>query len=73
VLEATLTDDIPWDVQAHAERWPDFPDDSTADQTFSHRQFESYRELGHFQVDRLLAAQLLAAQLLAAEQVGTDA
>ena len=55
VLEATLTDDIPWDVQAHAERWPDFPDDSTADQTFSHRQFESYRELGHYQVDRLLS------------------
>ena len=54
MLEATLTDDIPWDVQAHAERWPDFPDDSTADQTFSHRQFESYRELGHHQVDQLL-------------------
>jgi hypothetical protein len=54
VIEATITDDIPWDVQAHAEKWIDFPDDSTADQLFSHRQFESYRRLGHHQVDLLL-------------------
>lgn len=50
VFEANLTAGLPWDVNAHAERWPLFPDDSTADQLFGHRQFESYRRLGYAQV-----------------------
>jgi uncharacterized protein YndB with AHSA1/START domain len=51
VFEANITRDLPWDVFAHAERWPLFPDDSTADQLFGHRQFESYRKLGYCQVE----------------------
>ncbi len=45
-IEATLTAGLPWDVHSHAERYSVFPDDSTANQFFNHRQFESYRRLG---------------------------
>ena len=48
-IEATMTDDVPWDVHAHAESSDVFPDDSTANQLFDHRQFESYRRLGKYQ------------------------
>ena len=54
VIESSLTDDIPWDVRAHAEKNPRFPNDSTINQFFSDRQFESYRELGHHQMSRAL-------------------
>ena len=47
--EADLTADMPFDVHAFAEAEPDFPDDPTSDQVFNHRQFESYRALGHHQ------------------------
>lgn len=48
-VEADLTEDIPMDVHAFAESEPDFPDESTGDQVFNHRQFESYRALGRHQ------------------------
>lgn len=54
LLEANLTQNIPWDVQAHAEKNRQFPDDSTLDQFFDHRQFESYRRLGHHQMRNAL-------------------
>jgi hypothetical protein len=54
VLEANLTSGIPWDVQAYAEQNLQFPDDSTLDQFFDHRQFESYRSLGHHQMTEAL-------------------
>jgi hypothetical protein len=54
VLEANLTSGIPWDVQAYAEQNLQFPDDSTLDQFFDHRQFESYRSLGHHQMREAL-------------------
>jgi hypothetical protein len=38
----------PIDVQAYAERNPEFPQQTTADQFFSESQFESYRRLGLF-------------------------
>ena len=38
----------PIDVQAYAERNPDFPQQTTADQFFNESQFESYRRLGLF-------------------------
>jgi hypothetical protein len=50
VIEANLTDQMPWDVQTWAEAQSKFPDDSTWDQLFDHRQFESYRALGHYQM-----------------------
>ena len=40
--------DEPIDVQAYAERNPDFPQQTTADQFFNESQFESYRRLGLF-------------------------
>jgi hypothetical protein len=54
VLEANLTSGIPWDVQAYAEQNLQFPDDSTLDQFFDHRQFESYRSLGYHQMREAL-------------------
>lgn len=48
-VEADLTSEIPFDVHTFAEAEIDFPDDSTADQVFNHRQFESYRALGAYQ------------------------
>jgi hypothetical protein len=49
VVEANLTDAIPWDVQAWAESHGKFPDDPTRDQLFDHRRFESYHALGQYQ------------------------
>ncbi|MBV1893867.1 MAG: hypothetical protein KUG57_07450 [Ilumatobacteraceae bacterium] len=54
VLEANLTNGIRWDIQAYAEQHPQFPDDSTLDQFFDHRQFESYRSLGYHQMSEAL-------------------
>jgi hypothetical protein len=54
VLEANLTNGIPWDVRSHAEKHSQFPDDSTLDQFFDHRQFESYRQLGYYQMEEAL-------------------
>jgi hypothetical protein len=50
VVEANLSDHMPWDVAAWAEGHAVFPDDPTTDQNFSHRQFESYRRLGRLQM-----------------------
>lgn len=55
-LEANLTQGMPWDVRTHAENNPQFPDDTTLDQFFDHRQFESYRRLGHDQMNDALDA-----------------
>ncbi|HVF73637.1 MAG TPA: patatin-like phospholipase family protein [Acidimicrobiales bacterium] len=54
-VEADLTADMPFDVHAFAESEPDFPDDPTSDQVFNHRQFESYRALGHHQAAAAVA------------------
>jgi len=48
-VEADLTESMPFDVHAFAEAETVFPDDSTGDQVFNHRQFESYRALGYYQ------------------------
>lgn len=49
-IETALTDDLPLDVHGFAESEAIFPDDSTADQVFNHRQFEAFRALGYHQV-----------------------
>ena len=41
-----------WDVVTWAEGHPIFPDDSTLNQNFNHRLFESYRMRGRMQVDQ---------------------
>jgi hypothetical protein len=56
IVEANLTDRIPWDVQGFAEATARFPDESTGDQFFDHRQFEAYRRLGDYQMSAALAA-----------------
>lgn len=48
-VEADLTNNMAFDVHAFAESEPIFPDDSTGDQVFNHRQFEAYRRLGYHQ------------------------
>jgi hypothetical protein len=50
IVEANLTNTMPWDVQTWAEKHHGFPDDKTTDQFFDHRQFESYRRLGEHQI-----------------------
>jgi hypothetical protein len=54
ILEANLSAGLPWDVATWAEGHAIFPDDPTLDQNFDHRQFESYRRLGRFQMTRAL-------------------
>lgn len=53
-IETALTPDTPFDAQGFAESAKIFPDDSTADQIFNHRQFESFRGLGYHQVSAAL-------------------
>jgi hypothetical protein len=53
-VEANLVSGLPWDVQSWAESQSVFPDDPTSDQFFNHRQFESYRRLGMYQVKTAL-------------------
>jgi hypothetical protein len=43
---ATLTPDLPLDVEAYVRKNPRFPHDPTTDQLFDEAQFESYRQLG---------------------------
>lgn len=49
-VESALTADVPWDVQAWAEKNPSFPNDPTTDQFFDYGQFEAYRRLGEHQM-----------------------
>jgi hypothetical protein len=44
---------MPADVRAYGEANPDFPHETTMEQWFTESQFESYRKLGAFLVDRL--------------------
>ncbi|WP_241269947.1 patatin-like phospholipase family protein [Caballeronia sp. M1242] len=44
----------PLDIRQYAEKHPDFPHESTADQFFNESQFESYRKLGEWEMKKLL-------------------
>lgn len=57
LIEPTLPSAMPADVQAFAESSTVFPDDSTADQIFNHRQFEAFRALGYYQAEQLPVAE----------------
>ncbi len=61
VLKAALTTDLPVDVLRYAASHPDFPNESTADQFFSERQFEAYRETGYAACRDMLKAGALDA------------
>lgn len=41
-----LTEAVPWDVRAHHEADPRFPNNSTVDQLYTDQKFEAYRVLG---------------------------
>jgi len=51
---------IPYDVQAYSHESPKFPHESTADQWFSERQFESYRALGVHLLETILGLKPIA-------------
>ncbi|HVF13336.1 MAG TPA: hypothetical protein VM942_01985 [Acidimicrobiales bacterium] len=55
-IETDLTADMPFDVHGFAEHAAIFPDDSTADQVFNHRQFEAFRALGYHQASKAFPA-----------------
>jgi hypothetical protein len=55
-LKASMTGDEPADVQNYATMNPDFPHQTTADQFFDERQFESYRALGYHIAHSVFAA-----------------
>ena len=55
LIEPALTADMPFDVHVFAESEAIFPDDSTADQVFNHRQFEAFRALGFHQAAKAAA------------------
>lgn len=42
----TMTGNSPWDVRAHHESDPRFPNNPTVDQLYTDQKFEAYRELG---------------------------
>jgi Patatin-like phospholipase len=42
----TMTDEAPWDVRAHHESDPRFPNNPTVDQLYTDQKFEAYRVLG---------------------------
>jgi hypothetical protein len=54
-LKASLTGDEPTDVQNYASLNADFPHQTTADQWFDERQFESYRALGYHVANAVLS------------------
>ena len=47
LIKASLLGDESLDVTQYATSHPDFPQDSTADQTYDDEQWESYRKLGY--------------------------
>lgn len=52
-VKPTLVGDEPLDVQDYFARHPDFPQESTLDQSFDEAQWESYRRLGEHIGQRL--------------------
>jgi hypothetical protein len=56
IAKAAVTDDVPWDVFAHAEKDKDFPNNSTLEQLFTDERFEAYRSLGRYLGDRSVYA-----------------
>jgi hypothetical protein len=54
LLRATAFRGSPADVFCYRREHPEFPDQSTADQFFDEKQFDSYRELGYVTADHML-------------------
>jgi hypothetical protein len=56
LLKSAVTEEMSLQLRRHKERFPLFPQESTADQFFSEDQFEAYRILGRSIGDILLLA-----------------
>ncbi|MFJ5116525.1 hypothetical protein [Kitasatospora sp. NPDC088548] len=48
VAQAVLTPGMPYELHSYAVANPAFPNDSTSDQWFDHRQFDAYQTLGRY-------------------------
>ncbi|MEV6975970.1 hypothetical protein [Kitasatospora sp. NPDC093806] len=66
VAQAVLTPDMPYELHAYAVGDPVFPNDSTSDQWFDHRQFDAYQTLGRYLGEQ--AAPVVAAVLAEADE-----
>jgi hypothetical protein len=53
IKPVVYSDEGPRDVLNYKKNSEDFPHESTADQWFSESQFESYRRLGYFAIERI--------------------
>jgi hypothetical protein len=53
-IRGSLTSGEPTDVLNYKSRYPDFPQQSTADQWFTESQFEGYRALGEHIIECVL-------------------
>lgn len=47
-IKLTMINGLPTDVYSYKGVYPEFPQQSTADQFFDEKQFEAYRELGYY-------------------------
>src|SRR6202011_458532 len=54
-IKASLTGSEPPDILQYAKTHATFPHESTANQFFNESQFESYRHLGSFIIDQIVA------------------
>jgi hypothetical protein len=52
----TMTESAPWDVRAHHEEDPRFPNNPTIDQLYTDQKFEAYRVLGSRAAGRAVEA-----------------
>ena len=53
-LKPCFLSDIPADVRAYGQEHNTFPQESTLEQWFTESQFESYRHLGEYEMNRLI-------------------
>ena len=54
-IKSVLCGDEPPDIFQYKSTHPDFPNETTANQFYTESQFESYRHLGSFVVDQIIA------------------
>jgi hypothetical protein len=53
IIKPNVCQALPMDVNSYRQEYPDFPQQSTANQFFSEAQWESYFQLGKFLADKL--------------------
>lgn len=72
VIKPRVTRDVPVDVCQYADRQPQFPQQTTADQFFDEAQWESYRALGYHLGSKVFTREVMdALDVLAYKVSGT--